>query len=96
MHGLFRSVLEQAAADPHAAEILRQAAVDADGSLVKEPFQFRNIGIPLNHHWSTQHNGADFGADYLSRAAMGKANIFVNTPAKPPTSTRTSTKPASA
>ena len=30
--------------------------------------------------WSTQQNGARFGTDYLSRAAMGKANIFVNVP----------------
>lgn len=44
-----------------------------------ELFQFRNIGLPLPGHWSTQCNGARFGTDYLSRTAMGKANILVNT-----------------
>jgi len=43
-------------------------------------FQFRNIGLPLPGHWGTQRNGARFGTDYLSRTAMGRANIFVNTP----------------
>ena len=56
------------------------AAVDANAGLVAELFQFRNIGLPLPGHWSTQRNGARFGTDYLSRTAMGKANIFVNTP----------------
>ena len=45
-----------------------------------ELFQFRNIGLPLPGHWSTQQNGARFGTDYLSRTAMAKANIFVNQP----------------
>ena len=48
--------------------------------LVADLFQFRNIGLPLPGYWSTQRNGARFGTDYLSRTAMGKANIFVNTP----------------
>jgi hypothetical protein len=62
------------------AQQLRAAAVEADAGLVAELFQFRNIGLPLAGHWSTQRNGARFGADYLSRTAMGKANIFVNLP----------------
>jgi hypothetical protein len=74
------SVLHAAAEDPQAAEVLQSAAADADAGLVTELFQFRNIGLPLPGYWSTQHNGARFGTDYLSRAAMGKANIFVNQP----------------
>jgi hypothetical protein len=72
--------LVQAAVDPRVAESLTAAAVDADAGLVADLFQFRNIGLPLPGHWSTQRNGARFGTDYLSRTAMGKANIFVNTP----------------
>jgi hypothetical protein len=72
--------LVQAAGDPRVAESLTAAAVDADAGLVADLFQFRNIGLPLPGHWSTQRNGARFGTDYLSRTAMGKANIFVNTP----------------
>jgi hypothetical protein len=72
--------LLSAAASPHAAEQLTAAAVEANAGLVAELFEFRNIGLPLPGHWSTQRNGARFGTDYLSRTAMGKANIFVNTP----------------
>src|SRR5215468_1653514 len=72
--------LLRAAADPQVAGCLFAAAADADAGLVAGLFQFRNIGLPLPGHWSTQRNGARFGTDYLSRTAMGKANIFVNTP----------------
>jgi hypothetical protein len=73
-------MLQAAAHDPRVADLMNAAAVDADAGLVADLFQFRNIGLPLPGHWSTQRNGARFGADYLSRTAMGKANIFVNTP----------------
>jgi hypothetical protein len=72
--------LLMAAADPQVAELLCAAAVDADAGLMAELFEFRNIGLPLPGHWSTQRNGAAFGTDYLSRAAIAKSNIFVNTP----------------
>ncbi|MFE6979296.1 hypothetical protein [Streptomyces sp. NPDC057682] len=62
------------------AKVLRDTTVEADGMLVRGLFEFRSIGVPLGHHWSTQHSGADFGWDYLSRTAMAKANIFVNAP----------------
>jgi hypothetical protein len=80
LYGVLRALVEDAARDPKAATTLRDAAVDANSTLVRELFEFRNIGIPLDHHWSTQHNGAQFGGDYLSRTAMAKANIFVNPP----------------
>jgi hypothetical protein len=79
-YGWLGSLLQAAAADPRLAEQLRAAAVDADATLVSELFQFRNIGLPLPGGWRTQRNGARFGTDYLSRTAMAKANIFVNTP----------------
>jgi hypothetical protein len=41
-------------------------------------FEFRNWGLQLPYHWSTQINGAAFGADYFTRTAVGKSNIFVN------------------
>lgn len=80
LYGWLDSLLRAAAADARVAQQLREAAVEADAGLVAELFQFRNIGLPLDGHWGTQRNGARFGADYLSRTAMGKANIFVNTP----------------
>jgi len=79
-YGWLESLLHAAATDPEIAGQLTAAAVDANQGLVADLFQFRNIGLPLPGHWSTQRNGARFGTDYLSRTAMGKANIFVNTP----------------
>ena len=73
-------MLQAAAADPRVADWLAAAAADANAGLVADLFQFRNIGLPLPGNWSTQRNGARFGTDYLSRTAMAKANIFVNTP----------------
>jgi hypothetical protein len=80
LYGWVDSLLQEAAADEQAARQLRAAAAEADAGLVAELFQFRNIGLPLAGHWGTQRNGARFGTDYLSRTAMGKANIFVNPP----------------
>ncbi len=79
-YGWVESLLQAADRDPRVAELLSEAAADANAGLVADLFQFRNIGLPLPGHWGTQHNGARFGTDYLSRTAMGKANIFVNTP----------------
>ncbi|MFG2824605.1 DUF1254 domain-containing protein [Kitasatospora sp. NPDC048365] len=80
LYALVRSLTDEAARNPAAAEVLRATAADADATLLQELFEFRNIGVPLDHHWSTQRNGAAFGGDYLSRTAMGRANIFVNLP----------------
>lgn len=79
MYSWFRSVLDAAGHDPAIADALRQAAIDAD-DVVRELFEFRNIGIPVAYNWTTQRNGAAFGTDYLARTAIGKSNIFVNTP----------------
>lgn len=79
LYGWFRSILTAAENDPAIAEVLQQTAIDTD-RVVTELFEFRNIGFPAAHNWTTQRNGADFGTDYLSRTAIGKSNIFVNTP----------------
>jgi hypothetical protein len=75
-----RAVLAAAEKDPKIKQALKQAALDADNELVKPLFEFRNYGIQLPDHWSTQSNGADFGADYFTRTAVAKSNIFVNKP----------------
>lgn len=74
------SLLDAIERDPHVAEVAAAAAQEVNDGLITELFEFRNIGLPIAHHWTTQRNGAQFGTDYLSRTAMGKANIFVNTP----------------
>ena len=55
-------------------------ATKAEQDLVTPLFQFRNYGLPLAHHWTTQSNGATFGTDYFTRTAVAKSNIFVNKP----------------
>ncbi|MFF5468037.1 DUF1254 domain-containing protein [Streptomyces achromogenes] len=82
LYSVLRSLVDAGAHDSRAAATLREAAIAADSTLVRELFEFRNIGVPLDHHWSTQRNGAAFGSDYLSRTAMAKANIFVNPPSE--------------
>jgi hypothetical protein len=79
-YGWVKSLLDAAAATPEIAGQLTAAAVDANEGLVADLFQFRNIGLLLPGHWTTQRNGARFGTDYLSRTSMAKANILVNTP----------------
>ena len=82
LYAWFESLLTAAESDPKIAELLRAVAQEANDGLVADLFQFRNIGVPLEHNWTTQRNGAAFGTDYLSRTAMGKANIFVKVPAE--------------
>jgi len=80
LYALLRSVLAAADNDPRLKETLKQAAISADTELVTPLFEFRNFGLQLPYNWSTQNNGAAFGTDYFTRAAVAKSNIFVNKP----------------
>ncbi len=79
LYAWFQTVLEASSKDPQIAAALREAAVEADAT-VQELFEFRNFGISVPGNWTTQRSGAQFGTDYLMRTAVGKSNIFVNTP----------------
>lgn len=61
-----RAVLAEADKDPAIKEALTKAAIGADRDLVAPLFEFRNWGLQLPHYWSTQSNGAEFGADYFT------------------------------
>jgi hypothetical protein len=74
------AVVEAAKKDPNLKTAMTQAAAEAEEQLVKPLFQFRNYGQQLPHHWSTISNEAAFGADYFTRTAVAKSNIFVNSP----------------
>jgi len=82
LYGQIKSVLDAAANDPKLKDALKQAANEAETQLVEPLFQFRNYGLPLAHNWTTQDNGAEFGADYFTRTAVAKSNIFVNKPSE--------------
>jgi hypothetical protein len=73
-----QAVLAIAGKDAKIKAAMQQAVIAADKELVKPLFEFRNWGLPLPYHWSTQSNGAAFGVDYLTRTAVAKSNIFVN------------------
>jgi hypothetical protein len=74
------AVLAAAENDSKIKAALTNAAVSADADLVKPLLEFRNWGLQLPHNWSTQANGAAFGADYFTRTAVARSNIFVNKP----------------
>jgi hypothetical protein len=74
------SILEAAERDPSVKDILKRVAQEADRELIAPIFQFRNVGVPAQHGWTTPKNGASFGTDYLTRTSVAKANIFVNMP----------------
>ncbi|WP_443939195.1 DUF1254 domain-containing protein [Pedobacter sp. MW01-1-1] len=73
-------LLAAIAKNPKLKQIARQAAIDADKTLIDPLLQFVNVGYPVKNNWTTQSNGAQFGVDYLTRASCAKANIFVNKP----------------
>ncbi|KAF2338362.1 DUF1254 domain-containing protein [Flavobacterium tistrianum] len=66
--------------NPKLKAIVVQTAIEAEKNLIKPLFQFENVGYPVKDNWTTQKNGAQFGTDYLTRAACAKSNIFVNKP----------------
>jgi hypothetical protein len=80
LYANIQSVLDGASKDSKLRAALVASAVEADKNLITPLFQFHNYGIPLPHNWTTQNNGAKFGADYFTRTAVGKSNIFVNLP----------------
>jgi hypothetical protein len=75
-----QTLLAAAEKDPNIKVAIVKVAADADNELVKPLFEFRNWGLQVPDNWSTQINGAAFGADYFTRTAVGKSNIFVNKP----------------
>ena len=74
-HGLIRAMENRPELMAHAVE----AASEAERDIVEPLFHFRNVGRPLPGHWTTVDNGASFGGDYLTRTAVAKSNVFVNT-----------------
>ena len=75
-----QSVLDAASRDPKIKEVLVRTAIDAEASLIKPLFEFRNNGRPVGNGWTSPSNGAAWGVDYLSRAATARSNIYDNAP----------------
>jgi hypothetical protein len=80
LYGLFKAMLDAAATDPRIKETLTQTAVAAEAELIQPLFEFRNNGRPVGYGWTSPPNGAHWGADYLSRTATAKSNMYDNAP----------------
>ena len=74
------SLVASAKRDPAIKAAITDEAVRTEQELIAPLLEFRNFGIPLDANWSTVRNGAKFGTDYFTRAAVAKSNIFVNKP----------------
>jgi hypothetical protein len=80
LYALVRSILDAANTDRAFRKVLKDAAAEADATLVAPLLQFRNFGVPLPHHWTTVVNSAEFGTDYFTRTAVARSNTFINRP----------------
>lgn len=80
LYAQINGLLDAISKNPKLKEAAKKAAIEADQNLITPLLQFVNVGYPVKYNWTTQKNGAQFGVDYLTRAACAKANIFVNKP----------------
>jgi hypothetical protein len=74
------SVLDAASKDPQIKKTLQETAVSAEKELLTPLFQWRYNGAPAGNGWNSAVNNAQWGTDYLNRAATAKSNIYENTP----------------
>ncbi|MCU0710469.1 MAG: DUF1254 domain-containing protein [Pirellula sp.] len=79
-YGDMKLALEQVFNDEEKCALLSLLAEQFERELITPHFDFRNVGSRLPHGWTTVHNAANFGTDYISRMAVAKSNIFVNRP----------------
>jgi len=80
LYAQVNGLLDAIGKNPKLKEAAKIAAIEAEQNLITPLLQFVNVGYPVKNNWTTQSNGAQFGVDYLTRAACAKANIFVNKP----------------
>jgi hypothetical protein len=80
LYAMFQSVLDAAAADPKIKQNLLATAVAAEKEIIGPLFDFHNNGRPIGNGWTSPPNGANWGVDYLSRAATARSNMYDNAP----------------
>jgi hypothetical protein len=80
LYKMFQSLLDAGAQDPKIKEVLTQTAIAAENELIAPLFHFHNNGRPIGNGWTSPPNGANWGTDYLSRAATAKSNMYDNAP----------------
>jgi hypothetical protein len=80
LYSSFQSLLDAAEKDPKIKLTLTQAAVAAETDLIAPLFAFHNNGRSVGNGWTSPSNGANWGYDYLSRAAAAKSKMYDNAP----------------
>jgi hypothetical protein len=80
LYSTFQSILDAAAKDPKLKQTLTQTAIAAEKDLISPLFDFHMNGRPIGNGWNSPPNGANWGYDYLSRAATAKSNMYDNAP----------------
>ena len=78
LYATIQSVLDAAQRDPKIKETLTQTAIASESSLLGPLLQFHNNGRPVGNGWTSPPNGAEWGFDYLSRAATARSNMYDN------------------
>jgi hypothetical protein len=73
-----RSLLLASQQSDTLTEQLRSRARELESELIEPLFDFSRISPPLPTGWTSVSNGAAFGTDFITRAAVAKSNIFVN------------------
>jgi hypothetical protein len=74
------SVLQAAAKDPEIKKVLTETAVASERELITPLLQWRYNGVSVGNGWISPANGARWGTDYGSRAAIAMSNMYVNRP----------------
>jgi hypothetical protein len=74
------SVLDAAAKDPEVKKTLTETAAAAESELIQPFFQWRHNGRSAGNGWNSPVNNAQWGTDYLNRAATAKSNMYDNRP----------------
>jgi hypothetical protein len=80
LYASFQSLLDAAEREPRIKQTLTQTAVAAEKEIITPLFDFHNNGRPVGNGWTSPSNGANWGYDYLSRAATAKSNMYDNAP----------------
>ncbi len=80
LYASFQSILDAAVKDPKLKRVLIQTAVSTEKDLLGPLFEFHNNGRSIGNGWNSPPNGANWGYDYLSRAATARSNMYDNAP----------------
>jgi hypothetical protein len=80
LYGWINSVFAAAAKDPATKQALIASFVTAEKELIAPLFQWKFNGRSAGNGWNTQDNNAQWGSDYLNRAAMSKSSMYGNKP----------------